>query len=525
MATKDSQSWRLAADLEMNALHKNQTWIECQLPSGRKPIQVKWVFRIKRNSDGTIDKYKARLVAKGFVQIPGIDYNETYAPVLRFTSFRTLLTLAAILDLEIDHTDANNAFLNGVITEDLYIELPEGYNNNINKDSGRTVGKLQKALYGLKQSPHKWNEILVQECTNLGFIQCISDPCIMIKRDQHLFVMIAIYVDDILFVGNNRPYLDEAKKDLFKVFSMKDLGPIHTCLNIRVIRDRQNKRISVSQEHYLKEVLTRFNMTDCKPACTPFDPGIVLTPALETENTTDAPYREAVGSLMYAMVATRPDLGAAIGLVSRYLHKSNDSHWTAVKRILRYVKHSISYSLVLGGDSPTLTGYCDADWAGDVDSRKSTSGYAFFIGNGCISWRSTKQTSVAVSTMEAEYIAAATATRELLFLRTLLKELGFEQLNPTILYSDSQSAIANTKNLAPNHAATKHMDVKLKFLRDQVTNKTVSVEYVKTNDQVADILTKGLPRFAFDKLSDLLGLYPVQGVVGCWNIQTDTLKR
>ncbi|KAK6091538.1 hypothetical protein MT418_8543 [Batrachochytrium dendrobatidis] len=352
MATKDSQSWRLAADLEMNALHKNQTWIECQLPSGRKPIQVKWVFRIKRNSDGTIDKYKARLVAKGFVQIPGIDYNETYAPVLRFTSFRTLLTLAAILDLEIDHTDANNAFLNGVITEDLYIELPEGYNNNINnKDSGRTVGKLQKALYGLKQSPHKWNEILVQECTNLGFIQCISDPCIMIKRDQHLFVMIAIYVDDILFVGNNRPYLDEAKKDLFKVFSMKDLGPIHTCLNIRVIRDRQNKRISVSQEHYLKEVLTRFNMTDCKPACTPFDPGIVLTPALETENTTDAPYREAVGSLMYAMVATRPDLGAAIGLVSRYLHKSNDSHWTAVKRILRYVKHSISYSLALGGDS------------------------------------------------------------------------------------------------------------------------------------------------------------------------------
>ncbi|XJO76440.1 hypothetical protein BDV3_006959 [Batrachochytrium dendrobatidis] len=296
MATKDSQSWRLAADLEMNALHKNQTWIECQLPSGRKPIQVKWVFRIKRNSDGTIDKYKARLVAKGFVQIPGIDYNETYAPVLRFTSFRTLLTLAAILDLEIDHTDANNAFLNGVITEDLYIELPEGYNNNINnKDSGRTVGKLQKALYGLKQSPHKWNEILVQECTNLGFIQCISDPCIMIKRDQHLFVMIAIYVDDILFIGNNRPYLDEAKKDLFK-------------------------RQAEQKDQRISRTLSKG----------------VLTPALETENTTDAPYREAVGSLMYAMVATRPDLGAAIGLVSRYLHKSNDSHWTAVKRILRY---------------------------------------------------------------------------------------------------------------------------------------------------------------------------------------------
>ncbi|KAL5040636.1 hypothetical protein RTP6_7843 [Batrachochytrium dendrobatidis] len=278
----------------------------------------------------------------------------------------------------------------------------------------------------------------------------------------------------------------------------------------------ENLPTTTSQkEHYLKNVLKRFYMLDCKPVATPIESGTNLTASLPTEPVTDAPYREAVGALMYAMVATRPDLGAAIGQVSRFMHHPNDTHWTAVKRILRYVKYSLNYSLTLGGDNTTLVGYCDADWAGDVDSRKSTSGYTCFLGNSCILWRSTKQTSVAISTMEAEYAAAVTATQELLFLRNMLSELGLTQERATILYSDSQSAIANTENQAPNHATTKHMDVKLKFLRDQVSQKNILVRYIRTQDQIADIMTKGLPRIAFAQFSDLLGLRAVQGEEGC----------
>ncbi|OAJ42031.1 hypothetical protein BDEG_25538 [Batrachochytrium dendrobatidis JEL423] len=232
------------------------------------------------------------------------------------------------------------------------------------------------------------------------------------------------------------------------------------------------------EEHYLKNVLKRFYMLDCKPVATPIESGTNLTASLPTEPVTDAPYREAVGALMYAMVATRPDLGAAIGQVSRFMHHPNDTHWTAVKRILRYVKYSLNYSLTLGGDNTTLT-------------------------------------SVAISTMEAEYAAAVTATQELLFLRNMLNELGFTQERATILYSDSQSAIANTENQAPNHATTKHMDVKLKFLRDQVSQKNILVMYIRTQDQIADIMTKGLPRIAFAQFSDLLGLRAVQGEEGC----------
>ncbi|KAK5666830.1 hypothetical protein QVD99_8733 [Batrachochytrium dendrobatidis] len=370
IAAPDANLWKIAADKEMKSLKENQTWQVCEVPKDQRVIQVRWVFKIKYNTDGSIDKYKARLVAKGFVQVPGVDYHETYAPVLRFTSLRTLLSLAAIHDLEVDHTDANNAFLNGNIEEELYIDLPEGYQEQSKNRQTKLVGRLKKALYGLKQAPHQWNQILVSKCLDLGFTQCTSDPCILTMRKSDSFVIIAIYVDDILFIGNNRELLDVSKGKLFKEFSMKDLGPIHTCLNIRIIRDRVKRTISISQEHYLKDVLKRFYMLDCKPVATPIESGTNLTASLPTEPVTDAPYREAVGALMYAMVATRPDLGAAIGQVSRFMHHPNDTHWSAIKRILRYVKYSLNYSLTLGGDNTTLVGYCDADWAGDVDSRK-----------------------------------------------------------------------------------------------------------------------------------------------------------
>ncbi|KAH6574698.1 hypothetical protein BASA83_013826 [Batrachochytrium salamandrivorans] len=256
-------------------------------------------------------------------------------------------------------------------------------------------------------------------------------------------------------------------------------------------------------------------MSDCHPVATPIESSNSLVAAQEQEGHTAAPYREAVGSLMYAMVATRPDLAAAVGQVSRYLHHPTDTHWSAVKRILRYIKYSLDHSLTFSGKSIHLTGYCDADWGGDLDSRRSTSGYVFFLGNSCISWRSSKQTVVALSTAEAEYVAATTATQELLFLKTFLTEIGYPINKAITLYSDSQSAIANTKNIQLRHASNKHMDIKLHFLRDQVKLGNVNLEYINTLDQVADILTKGLPKPAFCKLANLLGLLPLRVEEGC----------
>ncbi|KAK5670322.1 hypothetical protein QVD99_8718 [Batrachochytrium dendrobatidis] len=505
MMSSDADLWKEAADAEMDSLYKNNTWQECALPSGFKAIKVRWVFKIKYKADGTIDKYKARLVAKGFAQVPGIDFHETYAPVLKFTSLRIILALAAIYDWEVDHTDANNAFLNGTIDEELYIELPEGYNNSTGGAIKR-VGRLQKALYGLRQAPYQWNKVLVDKCLNMGFTQCMTDKCILILSAKDRFVMIAIYVDDILFVGNNRSLLERMKSKLFKEFSMKDLGPIHTCLNIRIIRNRMGRTITLSQSHYLSDVLEKFRMSNCNPKFIPLYPSNPLPAAEETDPVTSAPYREAVGSLMYAMIATRPDLAAAVGQAARHMHHATDQHWNAVKLILHYVQGTLSYALELGGTNASLSGYSDADWAGDVKTRKSTSGYLCYVGNALVSWRSSKQTCVAVSTMEAEYTAAESASRELLFLRDLLGELGFEQDGPTTLYCDSQSAISNMIGPSVVHEATKHIGIKINALRDRISQGLIKPEYIGTKDQVADILTKGLPRPAFEQFVNLLGL-------------------
>ncbi|KAH6595437.1 hypothetical protein BASA50_005849 [Batrachochytrium salamandrivorans] len=286
-------------------------------------------------------------------------------------------------------------------------------------------------------------------------------------------------------------FFKETKTKLLLYFSMRDLGPIHTCLNVKAIRNRPNMTMVLSQRHYLQDILEQFQMSNYHPAATLAEVSNTLVAAQEQEGHTASPYYETVGSPIYAMIATRPDISAAISQVSKYLYYPTDTHWSAVKRILRSIKYFLNHPLTFSNNVIYLTGYYNVDWGGNLYSRRNTSGYVFFLGNSCISWRSSKQTVVALSTAKAKYVSATTATQELLFLKTFLTEIGYPINKTTTLYSDSQSAISNTKNIQLRHASNKHMDIKLHFSKDQVKLGNVNLKYINTLDQVADILTKG----------------------------------
>ncbi|KAH6587453.1 hypothetical protein BASA50_011361 [Batrachochytrium salamandrivorans] len=310
-------------------------------------------------------------------------------------------------------------------------------------------------------------------------------------------------------------FFKETKTKLLLYFSTRDLGPIHTCLNVKAIRNRPNMTMVLSQRHYLQNILKQFQMSNYYPAATLAKLSNTLVAAQEQEGCTASPYYEAVGSLIYAMIATRPDISAVISQVSKYLYYPTDTHWSTIKRIIRHTKYFLNHPLTFSNNVIYLTGYYNVDWGGDLYSRRNTSGYVFFLGNSCISWRSSKQTAVALSTAKAKYVSATTATQELLFLKTFLTEIGYPINKTTTLYSDSQSAIANTKNIQLRHASNRHMDIKLYFLKDQVKLGNANLKYINTLDQVTDILTKGLPKPAFCKLANPLGLLPLRVEEGC----------
>ena len=476
------------------------------MPAGRKAIGCKWVFKIKRGADGEVERYKARLVAKGFSQKEGIDYNETFAPVAKFTSIRLLLAIAATLDLDLHQMDAVTAFLNGEIEEDIYMQLPDGYNNT---NSSNKVCKLRKALYGLKQSPRAWYLKLDHKLHQLGFKRSIADNSIYTKITATGFVLLALYVDDFLLSSNNITLLRAIKSQLQQSFKMKDLGEAHYILGMQIARNRAEKSIHLHQHQYITMVLERTGMADCKPVSTPTDPNTKLEPTAATEATTSEPFTQAVGSIMYAMVATRPDLAFAVGAVCAHMHNPSDAHWIAVKRILRYLKATAHLGLKFQANNNNnieIRGYCDSDYAGDSTTSKSTTGYVFTCANAAITWKSQKQTRVALSTTEAEYTAAAEAIKEAIWLRQLQQDLLIPVTAPITLYCDNQGALALSKKPV-NHSRTKHVTTRYHFVREAVDTNEINLQYLQTNNMLADILTKGLERIKHERFTSGMGLH------------------
>ena len=506
MKGSNSQKWKPAIEAEMNSLRKNNTWELVDLPHGKSAIGSKWVFKTKLNADGTINKHKARLVAQGFKQKQGIDYDEVFAPVVKYTSIRTLLSIANDFDMEVHQMDVNSAYLNGDIDADIYMVQPEGY---VDPNHPNKVCKLLKSLYGLKQSARCWNKKIDNYLKSEGYTPSSADPCIYVRSKEGKIVILALYVDDNVIMSNSKKLLEAEKTKLSQRFDMEDRGEINYLLGMSVKRDRQKQTLKIDQKLYIQQVLERFGMQDCKPVSTPIESGRKFQKTQEDETAVDTKrYQELIGSLVYASVSTRPDISEAVGKLSQHMSRPNNEHWVGAKRVLRYLKGTAGFGLVYTkSDHSQLRGYSDSDWAGCTDTRRSTSGYLFMIGNNVISWASKKQPVVALSTTEAEYIALCSATQEAVWLRRLLESIQHVQNGPTTIVEDNQGTISMAKNLRDS-SRTKHIDIRYHFNREAVEKNITKIEYCETGDMVADTFTKPLPKPAFEKHRASMNIRP-----------------
>lgn len=484
----DFDEWLHAMQDEISSLKENNTWSLIETPPNAKIVKTKWVFKTKRDTNGDIVRYKARLVAKGYTQREGIDYTETYAPVVRYASIRILMAIAIHRKLRIHQMDAVTAFLQGDIEETIYLEQPEGFHDGTNR-----VCKLNRAMYGLKQAGRQWNKKLDRALHEFGLKNCKMDPCIYYSADLKL--IIAIYVDDFLIFYEKAEKLQEIMTLLSHTFKMKDMGTAKGCIGIRITQ--KDDCIELDQSVYIEEILKRFGMTESKPSGTPSDTNCKLSLNMETEEADETelkniPYQEAVGSLLYLAQGTRPDIAFAVNNVSRFNSNYTMAHWKSVKRILRYIRGTTNYKLTFSFEKTgEIIGYSDADWASDIDKRRSCTGYVFKLSNAAITWKSTRQSTVALSSTEAEYMAISSAIQEAIWLRQLCHELGFTMKNPTKMNCDNQSAILLAKSDGYRQRS-KHIDIRYHHIRDKIKDKQIEIKFLCTNEMVADSLTKAV---------------------------------
>ncbi len=492
MSSPDHVKWLEAMNDELLSLKKNSTYDLVKLPYGKRCISCRWVFRIKKNVDGSIDKFKARLVAKGYSQKSGVDYFETFSPVARYDSIRAILAISSAKQMHLLQFDVKTAFLYGELEEEIYMNQPPGFEDGTDK-----VCKLKRGLYGLKQAPRQWNIKVVDFFKKHGFQQSQADQCIFTKFTNGLTIVV-IYVDDGLVSSTNKQELLNLVRDLSETFEMKFHKP-QIFVGMEITQSNDRSIIKIKQTGYIKELLKRFKMEDCKPVATPGDPGTKLLASKDGPDDT-IPYQEAVGALLYLSIISRPDITYNVNKASQFNACYNASHWQAIKRILRYLSGTRDIGITFGADNSNfdLIGYCDADYAADIDTRKSTSGFLCCLGNSPVSWASRLQRSVAQSTTEAEYMAIADCAKDVLWFQQLFKDLQITINKPIVIFSDNQGAILLTRN-SVFHKRTKHIDVRYHFIRDLQEEGTIKIQFLPTEKQPADMLTKSLNHPSFSR--------------------------
>ena len=509
----DWPKWKEALQAELRSLEANKTWSIVERPKDTNVVSSKWVLRIKKNAAGEIEKYKARLVARGFTQIHGVDYYETYTPVARLASFRILLAMANRNGWAADSFDFDSAYLNSVLSDDevIYLEQPPDFSSD---NPRKYVLRLHKALYGLKQGARNWYESLKGALEQLGFKRMESDHGVFVKRwEDRRFVVVGMHVDDCLSIGTSQGLVTEFKKRINEKYKMTDLGPCKWLLGIKIDRDLANGTLALSQHTYIDSIVARFNFDDLKPSAIPMDPAATLLKSQSPSTLADIakmkhiPYREAVGSLMYAAMGTRPDIAFATSTVAQFLENPGWAHWEAVKRIFRYLKGTRNVSLVYGGKQEDLQGWTDADGASQ-EHRRAISGYVYMVDGGAVSWSSKKQELVTLSTTEAEYVAMTHAAKEGLWLRTLFGEVFAPINKPTTIFGDNQSAIALATG-GQYHPRTKHIDIRYHFIRYIIEAESIKLVYCPTDEQTADPLTKALPSLKVKHFATEMGLREV----------------
>ncbi|KAL2248429.1 UNVERIFIED_CONTAM: Retrovirus-related Pol polyprotein from transposon TNT 1-94 [Sesamum indicum] len=496
-----SKQWLSAMNEEMKSLEENKTWVLVPKPKN------------------------ASIVDCYFTQKEGIDYNEIFSPVVKYTTVRIILALTAHYNWELKQMDVKTAFLHGDLDENIYMCQPAGF---IDKSKPDFVCLLKKSLYGLKQSPRQWNKKFDSFMHSLKFNRSHYDHCLYFKHVHDSPIFLVLYVDDMLIASPNSHLISDLQKQLCNVFEMKDLENAKQILGMNISRNREKSSILLNQKSYISSVLKKFSMENAKPTSVPLAAYFQLSK--EQSPKTDSkkakmdkiPYSNVIGSIMYLMVCTRPDIAYAISCLSRYMLNPGTPHWEALKHLLRYLRGTIDIGITFSrnSDYTQLVGFVDSNYANDRDSRKSTTSYVFTLCGACISWKSQLQHIVALSTTEAEYIATTEAFKEAIWLDGLIREIGFSK-EKLVVFSDSQSSIQLCKN-SVFHDRTKHIDVRFHFIRDIVGKDVIKLEKIKTEENPADMGTKSLPVHAGgspgcdEKFPDykLRAMFPFFGFIG-----------
>ena len=509
--------WSQAMDEEKSSLDAHDTMEYVERPTRHKVIPVHWIFSTKVDDYGNVLRFKARLVAQGCRQIPGIDVGEVFAPTSSFGARRAILAVGAALDFEVHQVDIKTAFLNGDLEEEVYVSQPPGYENG----NPRVVCRLRKALYGLKQAPRAWHKTLDVKLQSMGYFPCKSDAGVYVKTsasgEKSYFL---VYVDDLLIMSKGLDSINWAKEELKASFSVHDLGEVRDFLGCQIRRDRPNHLLYMSCSPKIEALAEKFGVTTeggrvidtpmHKEFCHTREP-FVVQPEEVVGSGTVLPdghrYSELVGSLLYIANTTRPDMAHAVGVLSRYRMSPTTAHWKEALRVLKYLVDTKDLALRLGGSSTVVVGHVDSDFAGDLDEKYSTTGFVLSVFGGAVVWCSTKQKSIATSTVEAEFMAASHAVKELAWLQGFLEELGVSPGSIT-LYCDSQGCIANLRNPI-NSKYTKHIAVRFHFAREAIAKGQVDIRWISSAQNVADMMTKALPKGSFSEHRTAVGLTQV----------------
>jgi transposase InsO family protein len=510
MRGDEREQWLKAIDSELESHKKNGSFKVTVLPQGEKTVGSRWVFKKKRGRNGEVTRYKARLVVRGDQQVPGKHFHEVFSPTLTMTSFRLIMANACHRGWNLLQLDVATAFLIPRLPESerIYMRPPPGFDI-----PPRSALLLYSSIYGLRQASRSFNQHFDNSIQSLGLTPTDGDDCVYTMfEDGRLVLTLGLFVDDALLAGED-DVLHKVKKQLMAKYEMTDGGTPSWFLGIAVDYERSRGELRLSQAAYTENILNKYDMVNCNPAKTPAAVDRLTQPEAtlskeEADYMRNVPYRSAVGSLMYLMVCTRPDIDFAVIQVSKYVSNPSKTHWTAVKRIFRYLRgtkdRGISY--LRDNPNPNLQGFVDADWGGDSDTRRSTTGFVFKMLGGAISWWSKLQRVIAMSSCEAELIALCAATKEALWFRKMLRSLGYDMSQPTVLCEDNQGAIAIATNNRGMSGRTKHVEMRNFFVREHVTSRAIQVLYTPSESNLADLMTKALGAVLFLRLVSQIGL-------------------
>ncbi|CAI7888101.1 unnamed protein product [Closterium sp. NIES-53] len=484
------KEWKAAMDAEFNSLIENETWELVELPEGRRPISSKWVFKVKSGADGALERFKSRLVAKGFQQKEKVDFGEIFAPVVKPMTSRTVLAGAAVKGWHMKQMDITTAFLNGILLEDIYMAQPDGY-----EDGTSRVCKLKKAIYGLKQAPRCWYEKLEEVLVSGGFKTSQADHSLILLGEGEQLLLLLVYVDDILLFSPSMEQIERTQKLLMDNFKCKMLGDVHYYLGLQIERDVERRWLKVHQSHYISGVMERYGVTGGRTVMTLFPAGFKLKKAAEEDDVLEDDQRNEV------------------------VQRPTEEQLEVAKRLVRYLGSTASAGVQfsaggqlkqIGADGVTLgtlklSCFTDATWASEDEDQSSVGGFVCMVGGGPVSWRSKKQSEIAQSFGEEEYMAMYHAIKEIVLLRKLLEDMGGEQEGPTPLFSDSEAAIGMANNPILN-GLNKHMKIKWHWVRQMVKEGIVELHHVKASKRAADFLTKRLPESAHWKCAKMCGM-------------------